>query len=102
MFLYNVTVKIDAAIASEWLAWMRNTHIPDVLRTELFVANRICRLIDPADDDDGATFAIQYTFRAMADLQRYQNEYAPALQKDHTDRYAGRFVAFRTVLEIVE
>ena len=101
MFLYNVTLKIDAAIHEEWLAWMQQTHIPEVLQTGFFVENRIYRLIEPDDDDDSATYAVQYSFRQLADLHRYQADCAPALQKAHTDRYEGRFMAFRTVLKAV-
>ena len=35
----------------------------------------------------------------MKKLQEYMGQHAPALQKDHTDRYKDKCVAFRTLLE---
>jgi hypothetical protein len=35
----------------------------------------------------------------MSDYLTYQEKHAPALQKDHYDRYKDKFVAFRTLLK---
>ena len=31
MYIYNVTVNIDESIAQEWLTWMQESHIPEML-----------------------------------------------------------------------
>ena len=98
MIIYNVTVKINSTLVNDWLAWMKEVHIPDVMNTGLFVSHKICRILHD-DDDGGTTFAIQYTCKNMEDFQRYQKDFAPALQKEHTDRYKGKYVAFRTLME---
>ncbi len=36
MILYNVTVALDPAIETEWLAWMQQEHIPEVMATGCF------------------------------------------------------------------
>lgn len=103
MVLYNVTVKINTAMQADWLEWMQETHIPEVLGTGCFKENRISRLVLPADpDNDGETYSLQYLCPDMETLQRYQKDFAPALQQAHTARYEGHFVAFRTVMEVVE
>jgi hypothetical protein len=43
MILYNVTVSIDESVEKEWLQWMKEVHIPDVMNTGLFVSSKICR-----------------------------------------------------------
>lgn len=98
--LYNVTVSINPEVEKEWLAWMKETHIPDVMRTGYFLQNRICRVQD-LEEEGGKTYAIQFICNSMADLMTYQNECAPALQADHNQRFQGKFAAFRTVLEII-
>jgi len=30
---YTVTAEVEVGAAAEWLAWMRKTHIPEVLAT---------------------------------------------------------------------
>jgi len=36
MIIYNLTVKVDEAIAKDWLQWLLDVHIPDVLNTKCF------------------------------------------------------------------
>jgi Domain of unknown function (DUF4286) len=100
MLLYNVTVKIDNNVHESWLTWMKNHHIPDVMATGCFIENRICRILDQ-DDSEGLTYAFQYLAKTTEDYQRYQKEFAPEMQKDHRTRYEGKFVAFRTLMEVV-
>lgn len=99
MYIYNVTVSIDKQIAQEWLQWMKTIHIPDVLKTGYFKENKICKVLNV--NDEGETFSIQYTFESMADIEAYQKHDGPRLQAEHTQRYEGKYVAFRTLLEIV-
>ena len=73
----------------------------DVLDTGMFGENQIARVLGQ-DESDGITYAIQYTCKDMKTLQEYSSKYAPKLQEDHTARYKNKFVAFRTLLEIVE
>ena len=98
MILYNVTVSLDASIHTDWLEWMRNVHIPEVMATGYFVEHKICKLLV----DDEITYAIQYNCESLEKLNEYQEKHSPALQQKHTDRYKGKFGAFRTLLEIIE
>ncbi len=98
MIIYNVTIKVDHSIHDEWLQWMQAKHIPDVINTGCFTNNKIYKLLHQ-DETDGITYAIQYSCTDIAVLDKYQKEYAPALQKEHTEKYKEKFVAFRTILE---
>jgi hypothetical protein len=99
MILYNVTINIDEAVHEEWLQWMKETHIPDVLATGMFIENRICRI--QAYEEGGISYAIQYVAPDQAHYDRYQQEFAKKLQAEHTARYKGKFAAFRTILEVI-
>ena len=99
MILYNVTINIDHDVHDEWLQWMKSKHIPDVLNTGLFIENRICRIL--AEEEGGKSYSIQYLLKNMADYNTYQDEYAASLQLEHTQKFEGKFVAFRTILEVV-
>jgi hypothetical protein len=99
MIIYNVTVNIDEAVHDEWLTWMKDVHIPDVLKTGLFLNNKICRVL--VEEESGITYSVQYTSKNRADYETYKNLHAARLQKVHADRFGGKFVAFRTLLEIV-
>jgi hypothetical protein len=100
MILYNVTVKIDSEVHDEWLQWMQEVHIPEVMATGLFMDNRIARVL-LQDESDGISYAFQYTCADMATMQKYMGLHAPYLQKAHGERYKDKFVAFRTLLEVI-
>tara|TARA_B110000046_G_scaffold173759_1_gene196673 strand:+ start:24015 stop:24320 length:306 start_codon:yes stop_codon:yes gene_type:complete len=99
MIVYSVTVNIDNSIHKDWLAWIKNKHIPDVMATGYFSEHRMLKVISRQDDEEGISYNIQYTCASMADLHQYQVQKAPALQKEHQNRYEGKFAAFRTLLE---
>lgn len=100
MFLYNVTVTIDREVADDWLQWMRQTHIPEVMATGIFSGYRMGRLLDH-EHTEAEIFTVQYEVPSLGELSRYQKEFAPELQRRHRERYDGKFAAFRTVMEIV-
>lgn len=101
MLLYNVTVKIDKEVESEWLEWMQTKHIPDVLNTGQFTQSRICRLLEQPEDED-ATYIIQYQCEGQEKYNYYTEMFAPALRDEFNQRYKGKFVAFRTLMEVVK
>lgn len=101
MILYNVTVNIDDSVHDEWLNWMIKKHIPDVLATGLFIGNKIYRIFNPGSEE-GNTYSIQYFLNSIKDYEKYQKEFAPGLQDEHSKKYSGKFTAFRTIMESVE
>ena len=97
MIVYNVTVKVEHSVHDDWMQWMKETHIPDVMKTGIFEDNKVMKVL--VDEEDGATYSIQYRVESWEKLDDYQKSHAPALQQQHTKRYEGKFVAFRTLLE---
>ncbi len=99
MLLYNVTLIIDESAAEEWLQWMQDVHIPEVMATGKFVSNRLLKVID--SPNEGVTYCSQYVVESEADYQDYQANFAPALQADLQTKFENRYVAFRTLMEFV-
>lgn len=102
MIVYSVTVQIDTEIEKEWLQWMKNKHIPDVMASGCFLKYEIKKLLDPIESNAVSTYNIQYYSPSMETLETYFQHYAPELQKEHSERYQNRFVAFRTILQLLE
>ena len=99
MIIYSVAIAIEAGIESEWLAWMTRVHVPDVVRTGCFSECRIYKLVDSTAADP--SYVMQYHCRSLEEYHRYRDNFAPALQKEHSDRFAGRFRGARQLLEEV-
>ena len=67
MIIYNVTIKVDTEIADNWVSWMKDEHIPDLLQTGKIQDARLCRLIDDQPGEDAVTYVAQYSCNTMAD-----------------------------------
>lgn len=100
MIIYNVTVKTDWSIHDEWLQWMQQEHIPEILATHMFFDYKIMRLLN-IDDSEGPTYAIQYHAHNKEDYDRYITQYAPALQEKGLRKWGNRYIAFRSLMQIV-
>jgi hypothetical protein len=100
MIVYNVTIKIDPDIEAEWVSWQIKEHIPEVLATGLFIEHKFFRLLEQ-EETDGITYVIQYYASSIADYKKYIEEFAAGLRKKAFDKWQNQFIAFRTVMEIV-
>lgn len=100
MIVYNVTIKPDWSIHDEWLKWMQEEHIPEMLATQQFYDFKMLRLLE-VDDAEGPTYAIQYHAHNLENYERYITEFAPVQRQKGIDKWGGRFIAFRSVMQRV-
>ena len=101
MILYNVTVNIDVIKEKEYVEWMKNIHIPEVMATGLFEESRFFKLLLEVEDGT-VNYSTQYLAERMEKIQEYQDNFAPILQEKLRIRFGNHFVAFRSLLESVE
>jgi hypothetical protein len=98
MLLYNVTIGIDKDKEAEWLAYMREKHIRDVMNTGMFVKSKMYKVLH--DQDEGTiSYSVQYFARSIDDVQKYLEVFAPVLIEEHRKKFANQHVAFQTLLE---
>jgi hypothetical protein len=100
MFIYNVTVKIHESIHTEWLSWLKEIHVPEVLETGCFTQANIHRLLE-VDDSEGPTYAIQYKAESKAAYNQYIDKFAPVLRQKSFDLWGDRFIAFRSLMQVI-
>ncbi len=70
---------------------------PDVVRTGCFSECHIYKVIESVATDP--SYVMQYNCQSLEEYHRYQRDFAPALQKEHSDKFAGRFRGVRQLLE---
>jgi hypothetical protein len=100
MIVYNVTVKVEWSIAEAWLQWLKEEHIPDIIGTGCFTHASILRLIE-TDDTEGPSYAVQYFAESKALYNRYIENHSTAMRRSGLDKWGGKFIAFRSVLQVV-
>ena len=99
--IYNVTSKVDSSIANDWVQWMLNEHIPDIMKTKCFYSSRLVKILE-IDESEGPTYAIQYHALSRSDYNRYIEIHADGLRKKAFDKWGNKFFAFRSVMQIVK
>lgn len=100
MYIYNVTINIDESVHDQWLNWMRKEHIPDMLATGKFSGALMSRVMIE-EEMGGITYSVQFRTASKETLQQYYDQDATKLRAQ-SDQFKGKFVAFRTELEVIE
>jgi hypothetical protein len=100
MFIYNITTKVTWTINEAWLAWMKHTHIPQIMATGCFTDHRFVKLLE-TDESEGPTYATQFYAASLDDYNRYIDLYAPALRKDSASNWGDQSIGFRSLMQLV-
>lgn len=98
MYIYNVTIKVSHKIKDEWLKWMKEEHIPDMMATNKFENYRFCKLMDH-DDEEGVVYVAQYDCFTRSDYNAYIEIHSERLRKKSYEKFGDQFMAFRTLME---
>lgn len=99
MIIYSVTCHVERSIILEWVSWMKDVHIPEVLETNLFLGHKFCEVLVEEPDEHGHSFNIQYELESMEMLNLYNEKFAPALKQKTLEKYGEKCLAFRTILK---
>lgn len=100
MIIYNVTIKVHESIKAQWLQWLKEEHIPDVINTGCFTHAVVMRLME-VDDTEGPTYAVQYHAQSKGLYNNYIENHASQMRQKGFDKWGDKFIAFRTVMQVV-
>lgn len=100
MIIYNVTTNIHESVHEQWLQWMQQKHIPEVLATGKFSSARIVRVLIE-EEMGGTTYSVQYTTDSKKTLEKYYQEDAPKLRDEALQLFGDKMLSFRTELELI-
>jgi hypothetical protein len=64
MIVYNVTFSVDKNIADEWISWMKEIHIPKLLKEGLFESCKMLKVLSH-EDEQTDSFAVQFYSRSV-------------------------------------
>jgi len=100
LYIYNVTTQVKEYIKVEWLEWMRNDFIPEMIATELFSHYRIVKILD-IDESDGPTYAIQYFTDNRAKYDQFVQIYSDKLSQKAIEKWKDKIFSFRSFMEVI-
>jgi hypothetical protein len=97
MIAYTVAATFaDAAVAEEWLGWLRSGHLAEVLAGGALSAEVI------EWDGPERSFEVSYHFPSRQAFAKYEREHAPRLRAEGLERFPpGRGVTYRRMVGVV-
>lgn len=98
MLLYNVTFGIDKKIETEWINWMKETYVPAIMETTLFINHKFYKVLTH-DDETSVSYSLQCFAHNIEGVIKYLNDFAPALVEAHRLKFKDQHAAFNTLLE---
>ncbi len=98
MIVYQVSCQVNKAMAEMWTQYFKNVHLDDILDTGCFTG---CSFRRSVENDETVLFVSEYYCTSLADLERYNQEFADSLKSDITDKFGGQFSASRNVFQIL-
>ncbi|MDB5228437.1 MAG: hypothetical protein JWN78_2630 [Bacteroidota bacterium] len=100
MYIYSVTIHIDKNTEDEWLVFMKEKHIGDVLAAGYFKSCSMRKVLNE-NDDQHITYNLEYGVETKDDYNAYRQFVAPALQAELMEKFNGKFSAERLFYKIV-
>ena len=99
--VYEVTLRVQRAIAPDYLAWLRG-HIGQMLALPGFLGATLYAIdVDNVADDDSIGWCVHYRLRDRAALESYLREYAPQMRAEGIARFGTQFRAERRILHML-
>jgi hypothetical protein len=100
MYIYNITTKVSWQVQEDWLKWMKEKHIPDIMQTGCFTEYRFSKLLEQ-DDNEGPTYAMMLFADSLDQYQQYLDQFAPSLRKEAQANWGNAIIGFRSLMQLV-
>jgi len=100
MIVYNISIKIDIAIEADWVQWQKQEHIPDIMASGQFSDYKFFKLLEE-ENDESVTYIVQYFAPSIENYNYYTRHIAPQLRQKAFDKWGHQFIAFRSVMQVV-
>jgi len=101
VIVYNVTTKAHHSICNNWLQWIKEEHIPDIINTGCFTHATVLQLLE-TDDSEGPTYTVQYFAESKALYNNYMEKHAATMRQKAFDKWGDKFIAFRSLMLLID
>jgi Domain of unknown function (DUF4286) len=99
MVIYSVTVRVKSEISGEWMTWMKEVHIPHMMKTGYFNNYSIFKILVPESESGFSVYKVNYELDTLEKYYEYAQNEAKKLQEEVIEKYRGKFTASREVIE---
>ena len=99
MIVYKVIIQIEKKIEKDWLNWMRDVHIPEIMDLNIFYKSQLFNIINNKEKEF-SSFCIEYFCRSEEEYNIYKKKYSKNLQIKHIEKFKGKFNGKRLILSL--
>lgn len=100
MYIYNVTMNITEDIHDEWMKWVKEKHIPEMLNIGVFSKAKMCEVL-VEEEMGGVTYSVQYTTESLDLLDQYYKFHADTMRNEGAKLFKDKMLSFRTELKVI-
>ena len=98
--IYNETVSVDSDIENQWLEWVRQTYLPECLKTGCFTGARFTKV--RSHRQPGSTsYSIQFWCEEDRLLEQFKNIHEKKFRKMAREKFGAKQIPFTTELELI-
>lgn len=100
MYIYNVTTNVSETVIEDWLVWMKETYIPEMIGTGCFTGAKLSRVM-VQEEMGGKTFSTQYTVKNKEIFKEFYLTHVAIMNAKVEKKFSGNYVQFQTELEVL-
>jgi len=94
MIIYEITARVKRALIAKYEAYMRETHIPDLLGTGYFESAEMARMSEE-------NYRVRYVSKDRETLEMYFQHDANQLRQDFIEHFPTGIEVSREILEVI-
>jgi Zn-finger nucleic acid-binding protein len=100
MVIYEVNLTINPEISGEFLDWLNNEHLSEMMSHEGFYQQKVFyrKPEEEGLNEEKRLITIHYYVHSRKDLETYLSQHSQKMRQKALDKYGGQFSAERRVL----
>lgn len=101
MLVYNTTYQVNIEDARNFVIWIHQCYIPNVIEFGQLKKPRLSRIISHKEEGSEC-FSLQFEVESSARLHHWYNKQGAQLNKELIDLFKEKVVAFTTLMDIID
>ena len=97
MYIYNVTTAVDPSVKEEWVKWMKEIFLPEMLATGKFKEATLMEVLTA--EKEVCSFAVHYEAHSAETLMSYEQEFKNKMEGMMWQKFADKALSFPTKLK---
>ena len=96
MYIYNVTTAVEPSVKDEWILWMKEVFLPEMLATGKFHNASLMEVL--TSEREVCSFAVHYEAHSPEDIMSYEQEFKNKMEGMMWKKFADKALSFPTKL----